>query len=80
LDIGDAECYCLLVPDADRASWLTAGNRETFESRMTATSRRYMDSTSDLGDKVRRQQRRVDMRRYCCGEGPRKSPMRGCCY
>ncbi len=74
-DTGDAECYCLLVLDADRASWRIAGNRGTFESRMTATSRRYKGNSWYLGDKERRQQRTVDMCLCCCGEGPRNSQM-----
>jgi hypothetical protein len=75
LDTGDAECYCPPVLDADRASWRIAGNRGTFESRMTATSRQYMDSSCELGDKERRQQWTLDMGLSCCGEGPRNSWM-----
>lgn len=75
--IGDAEYYCRLALDGDRASSRIAGNRGKFESRTRATSRRYMDRSGDSGDMERRQQRTVDMNLCCRGEGPRKSQMSG---
>jgi len=48
LGTGDAECYCPLALDADRASWRIAGSQGRSESRMTATSRRYMDRSGIL--------------------------------
>ncbi len=47
LDIGGVEYYCLHGLGLDRASWLIAGSRRTFESRTTTTSRR--DCGGSLG-------------------------------
>jgi hypothetical protein len=72
-DTGDVECYCRLALDGDRASWWIVDSRERFESRMTATSRRYTDRSGDSDDRERRQQWTVDMCLSYCGKGPRKS-------
>jgi hypothetical protein len=42
-DTGDVECYCRLALDGDRASWWIVDSQGRFASRMTTTSRRYMD-------------------------------------
>ncbi len=52
LDIGGVEYYCLHGLGLDRASWLIAGSRRTFESRTTTTLRRDCDGRLGLRYKL----------------------------